>query len=101
MFVEELKVNGMPSSENLAHSDATRAIGLCRTGAVEDGIALYQKVLKKRPWSLPVGVHLKFLQSLGLPGAADIIRRSALAQGADICTSEMLGRPSKVIVDEY
>jgi hypothetical protein len=99
----ELKVNDMPSSEAVAHSDAVRAIGLCRVGAVGDGIALYQKVLKNCSgvWSPPVGVHLKFLQSFGLPDVADIIRRSALMFGADICVSAMLGRPPKVIVDEY
>jgi hypothetical protein len=67
-------VNDMPSSESLAHSGAVRAIGLCRRGAVGDGIALYQKVLKKHWRPLPVGVHLKFLRSFGLPDAADIIR---------------------------
>jgi hypothetical protein len=46
-------------------------------------------------------VHVKLLQSLGLRDAADIIRRSALAEGVDICASAVMGRPLAVIVDEY
>ena len=90
------------SPETLAQSDAARAIALCQTGAVEDGIALYRKVLKRdRSGTLPVGVHLKLLQSFGLHDAANIIRRSALAAGEDLCFSAVMGRSPAIIVDEY
>jgi hypothetical protein len=98
----EPNVNHTPSPESSAQSDAARALGLCRTGAVADGIALYRKVLKRhlaRP--LPVGVHVKLLQSFGLHDAAEIVRRSALAEGVDICTSAMMARPLAVIVEDY
>jgi hypothetical protein len=59
-------------------------------------------VLKNHPAEfLPVGMHLKLLRSFGLHDAADIIRRSALAAGLDICLSAVMGRSPAVIVDEY
>jgi hypothetical protein len=98
----EPKVNDTPSPETSAQSDAARAIALCRMGAVGDGIALYRKVLKSEvAWLLPVGLHLKMLQSFGLHDAADTIRRSALAAGANTCISAVMGRSPAVIVDEY
>jgi hypothetical protein len=96
----EPKVNDTLSPETSVQSDAARAIALCRTGAVEDGIALYRKVLK-RTNTLPVGVHVKLLQSSGLHDVADIIGRAALAVGADLCFSAAMGRPPATIVDEY
>jgi hypothetical protein len=95
------KVSDTLSPETLAQSDAAKAIALCRTGAVGEGIALYQKVLKRyHGATLPVGVHLKLLQSFGLHDAADIIRRSALAS-EDLCFSTAMGRSPAIIVDEY
>jgi hypothetical protein len=76
------------------------AIALCRKGAIEDGIALYRKALKGAD-ALPVGVHLKFLQSSGLYDVADIIRRAAVVAGADLCLSDAMDRPPAIIVDEY
>src|SRR6476660_4466211 len=96
------KGNDTLSRETSARSDAARAIALCRTGAVADGIALYRKVLKSDvAWFLPVGLHLKLLQSFGVHDAADIIRRSALVAGVDICLTAAMGRSPAVIVDEY
>ena len=96
------KVNETSSPETLTRSDAARAIALCRTGAVGDGVALYRRALKSQfAWFLPVGMHLKMLESLGLHDAAAIIRRSALATGLDICFSAVAGRPPAVIVEEY
>jgi hypothetical protein len=90
------------SPESSARSDAARAIALCRTGAVGDGIALYRKVLKNHlAGFLPVGMHLSLLQSFGLHDAADTLRRSALAAGLDICISAAMGRSLVVVVDEY
>src|ERR1700683_41023 len=81
------KVSDTLSPETLAQSDAARAIALCRIGAVGDGIALYPKMMKRyHGATLPVGVHLKLLQSFGLHDAADIIRRSASAS-EDLCFS--------------
>jgi hypothetical protein len=85
-----------------ARSDAAKAIALCLTGEVADGVALYRKVLKTHAGShLPAGVDLKMLQSFGLNDAADVIRRSALVAGADISISEVMGRSPAVIVEEY
>jgi hypothetical protein len=59
----EPRVNDTPSLETSVQSDAVRAIALCRTGAVGDGIALYRKLLKTHvAWLVPVGLHLKTLQ---------------------------------------
>jgi hypothetical protein len=100
--VNGAKVNDTPSPEALTRSNAARAIALCRTGAVGDGVALYRKALKSQfAWFLPVGMHLKMLESFGLHDVADIIRRSALATGLDICFSAVMGRPPALVVEEY
>lgn len=88
--------------ETSAQSEAARAIALCRKGAVQEGVALYRKLLDRDLTSpLPVGVHLKMLQSFGLTDAADTIRRSALVAGVDIGLSSVMGRSQQIIVDEY
>ena len=97
----ESQVNDAASPTTAAQSDAAKAIALCRTGAVEDGIALYRKVLKRNRGTLPVGVHLKLLQSFGLRDAADIIRQSALIAGEDLCFSTVMDRSPAIIIDEY
>jgi len=96
----EPNLNDTRSPEISAESNTARAIALCRTGAVGDGIALYRKVLNSFG-NLPVGVHLKLLQSFGLHDAAEIIGRAALAAGANLCFSEVMGRSPAMIVDEY
>jgi hypothetical protein len=90
------------SAETLVKSDAARAIALCRTGAVEDGLALYRKALNRDGQAtLPVGVHLELLESSGLHDVAESIRQSAVAAGEDLCLSALIGRPPAMIVDEY
>ena len=98
----EPNLNDSLSPGASAQSDAARAIALCRTGAVGDGIALYRKALKRKDRPLlPVGVHLKMLQSFGLHDEADIIGRSALAAGKNLSFSATMGRSPAIIVDEY
>ena len=100
-MLTEPKVNDGLSPDTSAQSGAARAIALCRTGAAADGIALYEKVLKRNRGTLPVGVHLNLLQSFGLHDAADVIRQSALAAGEDLCFSAAMGRSPAIVIDEY
>src|SRR5262245_47845951 len=104
-MLTEPNVHLSHSPETLEESgcDAVRAIALCWKGAIEDGIALYKKVLKTHPHvdrPLPVGVHLKILESMGLYHVSNIIRRSALAAGADICFSRVMERTTAATIDE-
>ena len=94
-------MNDMPTPVNLAASHAAKAFNLFRTGDVADGLALYRKVLKKHAEFLPVGLHLRMLESLGLNDVADIIRRSAVVAGADINIAAVMGRSPGLIVEEY
>jgi hypothetical protein len=78
-------MNDTLSPVDLAVSHAAKALTLCRTDDVDNGIALYRKALKTPAGrNLPVGLHLRMLESLGLNDVADIIRRSALVASADM-----------------
>ena len=78
------------SAETSAQAEFAAALKLFRAGAVDDGIALYRDALKAGADTLPVGLHLKFLQSAGLHDVADTVRKEALAAGADLCVAEAL-----------
>jgi len=90
----------MRLTEPSTQSEAAAAIALCRAGAIEDGIALYRKILKQTD-TLPVGLHLRFLQSSGLHDIAHIIRKEALAAGADLCVNEAMEMAPLAIANEY
>ena len=80
--------------------EAAKALALCRDGAVREGIGLYKQVLKAA-YDLPVAVHLRFLESIGLSDAAAEIRLHALWTGQNLCLKANLGKPPLEVAAEY
>jgi hypothetical protein len=78
------------SAETSAQPEFAAALKLFMAGAVEDGIAVYRNALKAAADTLPVGLDLKFLQSARLHDVVDIVRKEALAAGADLCVNEAM-----------
>jgi hypothetical protein len=91
-------------SSNPVLANAIKALALCRSGAVHDGVELYKRVLMAeydlRKY-VPVVLHLRFLESMGLNDAAAAIRLDAIMAGQDLCLKAYLGKPPLEVVAEY
>src|SRR5262245_11007814 len=96
--------SGEDDVSNSIVSDAIKALVLCRNGAVDDGIGLYKQLLKadyELRKNLPIALHLRFLEGMGLNDAAASIRLDAILAGQDLCLKASLGKPSIEVVAEY
>ena len=80
-------------SSNPAVANAIKALALCRSGAIHDGVELYKRVLKAeydlRKY-VPVVLHLRFLESMGLNDASAAISLDAIMAGQDLCLKATL-----------
>jgi hypothetical protein len=83
-------------------ANATKALTLCRRGAIHDGIGLYKQILKcDLRKILPIAFHLRFLESMGLNDVAAAIRLEAVVAGQNLCLKAYFGKPSLEVVTEY
>ena len=94
------------AERSLSAADAARAISLCSKGAIDEGIALYRQVLKARNEraegpKLPVGLHLQYLEQLGLEQVAQVIRLEGLRTGQNLNARYALGKSPGAVVAEY
>jgi hypothetical protein len=92
------------NTSNSLAATAIKALALCRAGAVHDGIGLYKQILETEynlRRHLPVALHLRFLESMGLHDAAAGIRLHAIIAGQNLCLKAALGKPSSEVVAEY
>jgi len=102
-MTQRLSGQGDASSNSIV-ANAIKAIALCRDGAIDDGIGLYRQVLKADydlRKNLPIALHLKFLESMGLNDAAASIRLDAILAGQNLCLKANLGKPPVEVVAEY
>jgi hypothetical protein len=92
------------ASLNSTAATALKALALCRAGAVHDGIELYKQVLEVEynlRKNLPIALHLRFLENMGLNDAAVAIRLDAIQAGQNLCLKAALGKPSLEVIAEY
>jgi Putative 2OG-Fe(II) oxygenase len=92
-----------PSSNSII-ANSVKALALCRGGAIHDGIGLYKQILKAKydlRKNLPVALHLRFLENMGLNDAAAAIRLDAIMAGQNLCLKADLGKAPLEVVAEY
>jgi hypothetical protein len=83
---------------------AMKALALFRSGAIHDGIELYKQVLNAEydlRKDMPVALHLRFLENMGLNDVATTIRLDALRAGQNLCLNAHLGKPPLEVLSEY
>jgi hypothetical protein len=92
------------ASSNSTVATALKALALCRAGAIHDGVELYKQVLEVEynlRKNLPIALHLRFLENMGLNDAAAAIRLEAIQAGQNLSLKAALGKPSLDVVAEY
>jgi hypothetical protein len=83
---------------------AMKALALFRSGAIHDGIELYKQVLNAEydlRKNMPVALHLRFLENMGLNDVAATIRLDAIRAGQNLCFNVHLGKPPLEVLSEY
>jgi hypothetical protein len=83
---------------------AMKALALFRSGAIHDGIELYKQVLNAEydlRKNMPVALHLRFLENMGLNDVAATIRLDAIRAGQNLCFNVHLGKAPLEVLTEY